>query len=97
MHTQSYQPVVWEPTVGKAPGRSPSEGLDLTQEDRKKTWLCWVIQPWGSILPCLPFPLVPPDVTFQSGHWQMMQRKPEPLILTHMGLWLGGRLPEQGH
>lgn len=30
MHTQSYQPVVWEPTVGKALGRSPSEGLDLT-------------------------------------------------------------------
>lgn len=79
-----------EPTVGKAPGRNPSEGLDLTCGVRKKTWLRWVVQPWGSSLPYLSFPLVPPNGhSFQSGHWQTTQRQPEPLILTHTNLWLG--------
>lgn len=47
--------------MGKAPGRSPGEELDFSQEGRRKTWLCWVIQLWGSSLSLLPFPLVPPN------------------------------------
>lgn len=77
----------WEPRVGKAPGRSPGEGLDLTQGDRK-IWLCWVVQPWRSSLPSfLPsfFPLRHQMVTPSRAE----TGRPEPLILTYMGLLLG--------
>lgn len=50
-----------EPRVGQAPGRSPGEELDFSQGGRRKTWLCWVVQLWGSSLSLLPFPLVPPN------------------------------------
>lgn len=50
-----------EPRVGKAPGRSPGEELDFSQGGRRKTWVFWVVQLWGSSLSLLPFPLVPPN------------------------------------
>lgn len=77
-----------EPGAGKAPGMSLGEGLDLTHEGRRKTWLCWVVQPSGSSLPYSPSPC--------STKWLLLPErkladhsKPEPPIPTDIGLWLG--------
>lgn len=86
----------WELRVGKAAGRSPGE-LELTQRVRRKTWPCWIVQPWESSLPYLPFPLISPnDCSFQS-RWKLADhtKKAKILILTHMGLWLGAGLQKR--
>lgn len=68
-----------EPRVGKAPGRSPGEELNLNQGGRKKTWLCWVVQPSGSSLPYLPFPLASPNGrSFQSRNWRTCKESQNP-------------------
>lgn len=74
MHTQSCQcaprSLQWERHLVGA----------LVKGGRRKTWLCWVVQPWGSSLPYSISPVVPNGHSFQSGNLQTLKaRSPSPL------------------